>query len=424
MPSLQIKNASRLPGLFFGLLLAATFAVSPLLSAQAKSGSTDTSITKAVGTIKSVQSGSIIVAAESGGDVTATLAPTTKILRVPPGEKDLKNATALQLQDLQPGDRVLVRGQTSSDTHSIAALSVIVMKQADVSAVHQRESDDWQKRGVGGLVTSVDPAAGTIAISSGGLGASRNITLHVGKDTTLRRYAPGSIKFDDAKPAPLSEIKPGDQLRARGNRSADGNDLSAEEVVSGSFRNIAGTITAIDAASNTITVHDLIAKASVLVRVSSDSQMKKLPPEMAQRVAMRLKGGASGDQTAQDSSPHAATESQADSSPSGHAHRGTDAHSSGSVGAEGRGGPPDIQRMLSRLPSSAFADLQKGEAVMIVSSSGEKTGVTPGDNSSQVTAITLLAGVEPILTAAPNRSASLLSPWSLNTPGAEGDSTP
>ena len=420
MAPLRINRASRVLAAFFASLLAMTAAFAPPASAQVKSGAADAAITKAVGTIKTVQPGSIIITAESGGDVTATLAPTTKILRVPPGEKDLKNATALQPQDLQPGDRVLVRGQASSDAHSIAALSVIVMKQADVSAKHQSENEDWQKRGAGGLVTNVDAANGTITISSGGLGASRNIALHVGKDTILRRYAPGSVKFDDAKPAPLADIKAGDQLRARGTRSTDGNELAAEEVVSGSFRNIAGTITAIDNASNTITVHDLIAKASVVVKISSDSQMKKLAPEMAQRIAMRLKDGASGDQsdTSQTSSPQNGR--AAGSQSAGHGHQGADAQSAGSAGAQGRGGPPDVQRILSHLPNSSLADLQKGEAVMIVSSFGEE----PGGNSGEVTAITLLAGVEPILTAAPNRSASLLSPWSLSTSGGEGDSAP
>lgn len=430
MPLFGINSISGVRASFFALLLATTFAVAPPASAQAKSGSADAGITKAVGTIKSVQPGSITVAAESGGDITATLAPTTKILRVPPGEKDLKNATALQPQDLQPGDRVLVRGQASSDAHSLAALAVIVMKQADLSAVHQRESEDWQKRGVGGLVTNVDAANGTITISYGGLGASRNVTLQVGKNTILRRYAPGSIKFDDAKPAPLAEIKAGDQLRARGARSPDGNELTAEEIVSGSFRNIAGTITSIDPGSNTITVHDLIAKASVVVKVSSDSQMKKLPPEMAHRIAMRLKGGAAGDQNAQNPSPQnaGAPDSQSNSAPSRHSQQEAGAHSSGSAGGQGRGGPPDVQRMLSHLPNSSLADLQKGEAVMIVSSSGdkpgEKSGEKPGDNSGQVTAIILLAGVEPILTASPNHSSSLLSPWSLSTSGGEGDSAP
>src|SRR6266849_6013260 len=68
-------------------------------------------IAKAVGTIKSIQADSITVAAESGGegDIIAKLTGSTKILRAPPGEKDLKNATTLQAQDLQPGDREIGR---------------------------------------------------------------------------------------------------------------------------------------------------------------------------------------------------------------------------------------------------------------------------------------------------------------------------
>src|SRR5713226_9480623 len=254
-------------------------------------------ITKAVGTIKSIQADSITIAAESGeGDIIAKLTGSTTILRVPPGEKDLKNAAALQPQDLQIGDRVLVRGQASTDgdKHTVVALAVIVMKQADVAARQQHDRDDWQKRGVGGIVTNVDAATGTITISSSAIGANRSIAVHITKDTILRRYASGSVKFDDAKPAPVTDIKAGDQLRARGTRNPDGSEVSAEEVVSGAFRNIAGTIKAIDSASNTMTVQDAISKSAVTVKVSSDSQMKKLPPEMAQRIAMRLKGAAGG----------------------------------------------------------------------------------------------------------------------------------
>lgn len=374
----------------------------------ASSGSAQ--VTKAVGTIKSIQAGSITVAVESGGEVSASLAASTRVLRVPPGEKDLKNATALQVQDLQPGDRVLVRGQASGDGHTIAALAVIVMKQSDVAAKQQHDRDDWQKRGVGGLVTKVDAAASTITISSTGIGVTRSIAVHIAKDTILRRYAPDSVKFDDAKLAPLDQIKAGDQLRARGNRTPDGNEISAEEVVTGSFRNIAGTIKAIDTANHTISVQDAIGKTAVVVKISPDSQMKKLPAEFAQRIAMRLKGpagGANGDQhdanggaAAGGTRPEA--ESQAGRGPGGGA---------------GGSGSPDLQRMLSRLPNSTLADLQKGDAVMIVS--------TQAGSADAVTAITLLAGVDAILTAAPNRSASsLLSPWSLSTSGAEGEAAP
>jgi hypothetical protein len=390
---------------------------SNLAAAQDKQASTPggAQVAKAVGTIKTIQAGSIMVAAESGGEITAQLTGSTKILRVPPGEKDLKNATALQAQDLQAGDRVLVRGQASAngDAHTITALSVIVMKQADVAAKQQHDRDEWQKRGVGGLVTKVDAATDTITISSGGMGATRSIAIHIVKDTVLRRYAPDSVKFDDAKPAPIDQIKAGDQLRALGTRNADGSEVSAEEVVSGAFRNIAGIIKSIDAANNTMTVQDAITKSAVVVKVSPDSQMKKLPAEMAQRIAMRLKGPAAGGGSSDQQGTHGQVQGAGGGQGAAASGGGTRAGADSGRGPGGNG-PPDFQRMLSRLPNSTLADLQKGDAVMIVS--------TEGTDSGAVTAITLLAGVDAILTAAPNRSASsLLSPWSLNASGGEGE---
>ena len=49
--------------------------------------------------------------------------------------------------------------------------------------------------------------------------------------------------------------------------------------------------------------------------------------------------------------------------------------------------------MLERMPPLALADLKKGDALLISSSRVS--------NSGDVTALTLLAGVEPLLTAAP-----------------------
>jgi hypothetical protein len=381
---------------------------------KAASNSGSAQVAKAVGVIKTIQADSITVAAESGGEITAKLTGSTKILRVPPGEKDLKNATALQAQDLQPGDRVLVRGPASAngDGHTITALAVIVMKQADVAAKQQHDLEDWQKRGVDGVVTVVDSATGVITISPGRIGPNKSIAVHLAKDTVLRRYAPGSVNFDDAKPAPVDQIKVGDQLRARGTRTPDGSELTAEEIVSGSFPNIAGTIKAIDAANNTITVQDAISKSSVVVKLAPDSQLQKLPAEMAQRIAVRLKSSASG---GSGDRPGGAGQSQ---------NMGTTGQGQGAAPAAGGGrgqgggpggsGPPDLQRMLSRVPTIKLADLQKGDAVVILA--------TAGGNSDAVTAIKLLAGVEAILTASPSQSASsLLSPWSLGAPGGEGE---
>jgi hypothetical protein len=279
------------------------------------------------------------------------------------------------------------------------------MKQADVAAKQQRDLDDWQKRGVDGVVAKVDAAAGLITLSPGRIGANKSIAVHIGKDTVLRRYAPGSVQFDDAKPAPVDQIKAGDQLRARGTRNPDGSELNAEEVVSGTFRNIAGTVKAIDTASNSMTVQDAIAKSTVVVKVSPDSQMKKLPAEMAQRIAARLKAAASGGKGDQTGAPSNAGEAR----PTTEAQAG---HGQG--GGPGGGGPPDLQRMLSRLPNIKLTDLQKGDAVVILT--------TGGASADAVTAIKLVAGVEAILTASPNQGAStLLSPWSLGAQGGEGE---
>ena len=217
-------------------------------------------------------------------------------MRVEPGSTDLKSAAPLDLQDLQAGDRILVRGTAADGGKALSAVSVIAMKKADLVEKHAHEREEWQRHGVGGLVTAVDVAAGKVQLDTSALGANKNVTVTVSKNTVLRRYAPGSVNFDDAKAAPIDQIKVGDQLRARASRMGDGNTLTADEVVSGSFRNIAGTVTAIDAASGTLTVNDLAMKKTVVVKVGAATQVKKLPQPMAQRIAARLKG-TSGDAT-------------------------------------------------------------------------------------------------------------------------------
>jgi uncharacterized protein DUF5666 len=380
--------------------------------AQASQSATGQSspVSRIAGTIKAVEAQAITLTSDSGAEVTAHLASATRIVRVAPGQKDLTNAMPVALRDLQPGDRVLVRGPASADGKSIVALAVIVMKQDDITAKRERDRQDWQKRGVGGLVDSVDAASGTVTISTGGLATTKKLLVRTTKETILRRYAPDSVKFDDAKPAPIDQVRAGDQLRARGARSADGNELTAEEIVSGTFRNIAGTVTGVDTSQNTITVKDAIAKDTVTVKIGTDSQLKKLPAEMAQRIAIRLKA-ASGQGGTKPATADAARRPAGAPNEEGQWQRGPDA-----AGQRGNGAP-DLDRLLSRMPNSTLSDLQKGDAVMIVSTSGE---------AGTVTAITLLAGVEPILTASPNQNASalMLSPWTLGGGSAEAEAGP
>jgi hypothetical protein len=347
-----------------------------------------------VGTVKSINGNSLVLRPDSGTEITVNVQDGARLLRLAPGQTDLKSATPITLQEIQVGDRMLVRGR-GGDNGSIAATSIVLMKQADVAQKQQHEREDWQRRGAGGIVSAIDPAAGVITVS---VTPTVSIAVKTTKDTGFLRYAPNSVKFADAQKGSFDQVKVGDQLRARGNRSPDGKEIAAEEVISGTFRNIAGTISSIDANNSTVTVKDILAKKSVTVKFNADSQLRKLTPQMAQRLAFFLKGMPGGQGAAQAASA------------SGQTPGGAGAGGPGMSGGLRPGGGPDFQQILNRIPSVNLADLQKEDAVMIVA--------TQGSGNNEVTAITLLAGVEPILTASPNgmSAAALFSGWNLGSP--------
>lgn len=396
-------------------LLLGMFIVPLALFAQASSAG------RVVGTVKTVSGNALTITSDAGNDIKVSVPDSARLLQLEPGQKDLKAAIPVQLQDFQPGDRVLANGKPSDDGKSLEALRVIVMKQTSISQKQQQEREEWQKNSVGGLVKDVDTSARTVTITVGSGPTSKSVLIRASKDTVVRRYSPNSVRFDDAKKSALGEIKPGDQVRARGAKNADGSELAAQEIVSGSFRNIAGTVQAVNADDKTLTVMDLVTKKPVTVKLTADSQMHQLPAIMAQRIAMRLKGvppqGGAGAATG---SPTPATATAGASAPGssqvpaqGRAQGWNGAGGSGAV-ANGNGGPPDLQRMLGRTPTVSLADLKKGDAVMIVSTEG--TGDTPP------TAITLLSGVEPILTASPEGAKGMtLSAWSLDSGGGGAD---
>jgi Domain of unknown function (DUF5666) len=382
-------------------LVPRCYAAPPIL--QTKQTASATGASRHIGAIKTINGTAITLTPDSGPDINITIQPTTRIVRIAPGEKDLKNASPIQLQDLQIGDRILVGGKASDDNSSVMASTVVVITHSDLEAHHEQELQDWQKRGVDGTVTAVDASAATVTITA----RAKPLVVQTSKATVIRRYAPDSVKFDDAKPGTLSEIHPGDQVRARGDRSADGTALTADEIVSGTFHNIAGTVNAVDASSSTLSVHDLLSNKTVTVKVTADSQLHQLPPDMAQRLAARLKRTAAGSGSSGAPGSGSSALSQNDR-PAGA--QGTTGLSAGGA-SNGPGGAPDLQRMLSRLPTVSLNDLHKGDAVIVLSTEGS-AGVG--------TTITLLTGVEPILQAAPNASgASILTPWSLGAPSGD-----
>jgi len=383
-----------------GLVLSLSTMVGSLLAqnappADSQQGATG-AVSRSVGTVKSISYKTLVVKTDAGAEVTVTVQDGTRIRRLAPGQTDLKSATPMTLPEVQVGDRILVGGRPG-ENGSLAATSIVVMKQADVAQKQQHDLQDWQRRGAGGIVSSIDAAreAVTVAVTP-----TLSVAIKTGKDTVFLRYASNSVKFADAQKGTFDQIKVGDQLRARGNKSADGKEIAAEEVISGSFRNIAGTVSAIDAANNTVTVKDVLAKKSVVVKFNSDSQLRKLAPQMAQRLAFFLRGGAAqgGPQPASTGAPAAGAAPGAAAGPS--------------APRPGAGGT-DFSQMLSRIPSITLADLQKEDAVMIVAMQGAGSG--------EATAVTLLGGVEPILTASPNgmSAAALFSGWNLGAPAGD-----
>jgi hypothetical protein len=226
------------------------------------------------------------------------------------------------------------------------------------------------------------------------------------------------VQFDDAKPAGLDLFMAGDQVRARGTKSADGSEFVADEIVSGTFRNLAGIITAIDASAQTISLTDLISKKPVVVKITAQSQLRKISAQMAQMVALRLKGGAAGAGAGAAGAGGASGQgggAAGGGPPNGGQRSGGAGAGNGAGGGGGRG---DFQQIVNRLPASTLADFQKGDAVMVVS--------TQGTDAGGVTAITMLGGVEAILAAAPAGNASqamLLSPWSLGGGAPGGDAS-
>jgi len=407
-------------GCFLILFVSSSF---ELLAAQdAPQNALTPATTRAVGTISSISGQAITLKTDAGAEVVVTVTDSTKLLQLKPGQKDLKEATPLSFSDLKTGDRILVRGAASADGKQLQAASVIAMKQSDIADKHTRDRAEWQRNAIGGLVKSVDPASGVISITTNSAGTSKEILVHTSKSTVLRRYAPDSIKFDDAKPAPLSEIKPGDQLRARGQKTADGKELTADEIVSGTFRSIAGILVSTDAAAGTITVTDLSTKQPVTLRVSTDSQLRKLQPFLAQGIAMRLKAAAAEGTAAPNAgAPPASNAGQAPAPPAGGAPRGGPGSGGPGAGMPGgngqaRGGG-EFQQMIARMPAASLSDLMKGDALMIVA--------TEGSSTAPSTVITLLGGVEPILQASSKATPEMiLSPWSLGAGGGGEGATP
>lgn len=341
---------------------------------------------------------------KTGTETVVSVGATRTIFRVEPGAKDLSKAIRIPASDLQQGDRVDVRGFKAEDGQGIEARSVVLMSAQDLEQKRTAEMQAWENATVG-TVINTDPQGNALTIRVRKAEGPAQVTVHAAPATEFTRYS------EAAPQAParsqISDIQAGDQVHVIGTPSADGT-IAAEKIYSAPLRTIAGTVSAITAASNQVTIRNLQTKQSVTITLGNGAAVKKLPLPMAMTLARRLNpnyhppeaSGATGGQSG-----------GANGGQRWAGQGGTPGAGAGGAGASGPAGPgrADLSRMLDHVPAIALTDLKPGDAVVV-------WGLV-GHDTASLTASMVLAGVEPVLQSAPQRQGqSVAADWGFDAP--------
>jgi hypothetical protein len=374
---------------FFGAAIAI---ISLLASSPASLAQTDDpniAAKHAIGEIKTIDAAAkqLTIKTDAGSVVTVTLSDKTTYKKLAPGEKSLTNATDLTFADLGEGDRVMARGTVSDDHKSVPALQIIVMTKGDLARKQEAERLEWRRRGILGVITALKPDTHEITISNRTMAGTQAVVIPVGDKTEMRRYAPDSIRFADAKPSNFSELKVGDQLRALGDRTEDPLRFNPQKVVTGAFRTVGGVVSSVDPTTGEIHIKELEKKTPLTIVIKQDAVLRRFPSEMGMMGGMgRPGGGAPGGGGAAPAGGGA----QAQQRPAG--------------GGPGGGGRPgfNINDMLERLPTISIADVKVGDTIIVSS--------TQGVDPTRLTAISLVAGADTLLAMLAPRPAAGQAP--------------
>jgi hypothetical protein len=394
------------------LALSVCIVAQAVLAVRAQTTDPGITATRVFGKITSLDapSGLITVKTEAGSEVVVKINADTTFERMPPGETDAKKAVSINLGDIAVGDGVYARGRVAEDRKSVPAQKVIVVSQSEIAQKQDRERAEWRKRGLSGIIESLNPQTKEITVTTRTAEGPKPIIIPVSDRVKMRRYAPDSVKFSDARKSSFEELKVGDQLRAKGDRAPDGARFNAEEIVTGAFRTAGGTIKTVNAQAGEIQIEDIQTKQILTVVINKDSTLKRIPPEFMQM--MQSGGGAPGAGTQGGGGQGAAASasgSGAGAKPTGGAQgtpAGNQANAQAATGARpngpgagaqggagGQGGGPggfDIQRIIDNLPAVTLAELKTGDMVLLSS--------TKGADPTRATAITLVSGVGPLFT--------------------------
>jgi Domain of unknown function (DUF5666) len=381
-----------------------------LLAWAACYAQTPPALKSVIGEVTSIDAASkqIKLKGDDGAAYTVTLSDTTSFLRIPPGEKDIKKASKIAFTDVMVGDRALARGPIEDDTKTVPARTLIIMTKADLAQKQKHDQAEWQTRGVTGTVSALNADNKEVTITTRGREAKTIVIDASAAD--FRRYAPDSTKFVDAKPSSFADLQPGDTVRALGDKNEDGTHLKAEELISGAFETIAGTVDSVDPATGEVRITNLQTKKPVVVRTNQNTLLRRLDPQMAAVLARRLRPATASEGGQAPGSPAAGGRPEGGARGAEGNSQGPPGGGGGSRGGFGGAGGGDLQQILDRMPQLSLSELKKGDAVIVSSSKG------PGD--SAITAFAFVAGVEPFLAAAPRSGGQVnLGSWNLDLGG-------
>jgi hypothetical protein len=338
----------------------------------------------AIGEVQSIDtSGKLITIKTDAGSVVMVLyTDRTTYKKLAPGETSLTNATDITVNEVGQGDRIMARGNVAEDRKSVSTVQIILMSKGDLAKKQEAERIEWRRRGVLGVIQALNPSTHEITIQNRTMAGTQAVIIPVSDKTEMKRYAPDSIKFADAKPSSFTELKVGDQLRALGDRTPDGTHFNPQKVVSGSFRTVGGVVTAVDPATGEIKINELEKKHPLTIVIKHDSVLRRFPPASEMGAMMggfnRGGGGAPGG-----GAPPQGGQAQIPR-PQGVAGGGP----GGPGGPGGRGGF-NINDMLERLPIISIADVKVGDTIIVSS--------TQGADPTRLTAISLISGADTLL---------------------------
>jgi hypothetical protein len=346
--------------------------------------------------------GRITIKSEAGDVVSINLGSGAAVLRLPAGETSAQKAMKIALADISVGERLFARGVISTDKKSIDARQVVVTSGGGVanSGSQERQGEEFRQRGLMGRITALHADKKEIIVQGRGREGMNPVTVLSSDATRFFRYAPDSMDIKHASRSSFSDLKIGDQIRALGNRNADGTQFTADEIIAGSTTRVAGQVTAINSAKNEFTLKTSQGQ-NITVAIGPNSSLRRVTPEAA--AALEANRPARGDrERRRDDTP--AREGAQDGRPRERRQPG-----GGGGGGQGRWrGGRGFQDMLQNLPALTINDLKKGDTVVVSGSEGA--------DASHVTAIMLITGDQEFMTRfmmGPNRGPQ--------NPGLPGD---